>query len=119
MGVLIVDDSQFMRIIISNILQNHGIEVAGEASDGEEAVIKYQQLNPSIVTMDLTMKGVSGIEAVEDIMKLDPNARIIVCSAMGQKAVVSEAIKAGAKGFIIKPFEETDMINEVKRVMNM
>lgn len=119
MGVLIVDDSHFMRMIISKILSKNNINVLEEASNGEEAVEKYIELKPEIVTMDLTMQGISGIEAVEKIIKIDPMAKIIVCSAMGQKAVVSEAIKAGAIGFIVKPFEEKDFIKEIERVSKL
>lgn len=117
MGILIVDDSQFMRMIIKNILEQNGIKVAGEAINGYDAIEKYKKLKPEIVTMDLTMQGISGIEAVESILKYDEKAKIIICSAMGQKSVINEAVKAGAKGFVIKPFEEEEFLKEFFRVM--
>ncbi|MDF2879745.1 MAG: two-component system response regulator [Clostridiaceae bacterium] len=118
MGVLIVDDSQFMRMIIKKILEQKGIKVVEEAINGYDAIEKYKKFKPEVVTMDLTMQGISGIETVESILKYDPNAKIIICSAMGQKSVINEAIKVGAKGFVIKPFEEEDFLKEFFRVMN-
>lgn len=119
MGVLIVDDSRFMRSIIIEIFNKHNIEIAGEAENGIEAVIKYQSLMPDVVTMDLTMAGMSGLEAIKEIMQIDSKAYIIVCSAMGQQAIVREAIDAGARGFVVKPFDEEDLINEVKRALKI
>lgn len=119
MGVLVVDDSKFMRNIIINILNKHNIEVVGEASDGIEAVVKYEALKPDVVTMDLTMEGMNGLEAVKEIMKIDSSAHIIVCSAMGQQAIVKEAIDAGARGFVVKPFDEENLIDEVSKALKM
>lgn len=119
MGVLIVDDSKFMRNIIMKILNKHNIEVLGEASDGIEAIVKYKALKPDVVTMDLTMEGMNGLDAVKEIVKFDSKAHIIVCSAMGQQAFVKEAIDAGARGFVIKPFEEEDLIDEVEKALKI
>lgn len=116
MRVLVVDDSKFMRNIIINILKKHNFEIAGEASNGFEGVQKYKELLPDIVTMDLTMKEMNGIDAVKEIIKIDSKAKIVVCSAMGQKDHILESIKAGAKGFVIKPFEEDEFINEIKKI---
>ena len=119
MGVLVVDDSKFMRNIIISILNKNNIEVVGEASAGIEAVIKYEALKPDVVTMDLTMEGMNGIEAVKEIIKIDSKAHIIVCSAMGQQAIVKEAIDAGARGFVVKPFDEENLIDEVSKALKM
>lgn len=117
MGVLIVDDSKFMRNIIIKILKKNNIEIAGEASNGKEAVLKYKELKPEVVTMDLTMREMTGIEAVEEIIKIDPKAKIIVCSAMGQQEIIKEAVVAGARGFVIKPFEEEDLVKEINKAL--
>lgn len=119
MGVLVVDDSKFMRNIIINILNKNNIEVVGEASDGIEAVVKYEALKPDVVTMDLTMEGMNGLDAVKEIIKIDSKAHIIVCSAMGQQAIVKEAIDAGARGFVVKPFDEENLIDEVSKALKM
>lgn len=117
MGILVVDDSKFMRNIIIKILKRNNIEIAGEASNGKEAVLKYKELKPDAVTMDLTMREMTGIEAVKEIIKIDPKAQIIVCSAMGQQEIIKEAVKAGARGFVIKPFDEEDIVNEINKVL--
>lgn len=119
MGVLIVDDSKFMRNIIIGILNKHNIEVVGEASDGIEAIVKYKALKPAVVTMDLTMEGMNGLDAVREIIKIDSKAHIIVCSAMGQQAFVKEAIDAGARGFVVKPFDDEDLIDEVEKALKI
>lgn len=119
MGVLIVDDSKFMRNIIIEILERNNIKVIGEASNGKEAVSMYKKLIPDVVTMDLTMREMTGIEAVREIVKLDPKAYIIVCSAMGQQEIIKEAIKEGAKGFVIKPFDEDELVNEVNKAFKL
>jgi len=91
--------------------------VAGEAANGEEAVRLYQELKPDIVTMDITMPVMNGIDAIKEIMKIDPNAKIIVCSAMGQKPMVIEALQAGAKDFLVKPFEPARVIQALKKAL--
>lgn len=117
MGVLIVDDSKFMRNIITEIFKRNNIQISGEASSGKEGVLKYKELTPEVVTMDLTMREMSGIEAVKEIIKINPKAQIVVCSAMGQQEIIKEAVKAGARGFVIKPFDEKDLVNEVNKAL--
>lgn len=103
--VLIVDDTAFMRKMLGDMLKKNGYEVIGEAANGVEAVEQYQELNPDIVTMDITMPEKNGIEALTDIIALNPDAVVIMCSAMGQQNMVQQALEAGAKDFIIKPFK--------------
>ena len=103
--VLIVDDLAFMRMMIKDILQKNGFEVIGEASNGIEAVNLYKKERPDVVTMDITMPDMDGIEAVKEIRAFDPSAKVIMCSAMGQQSMVMDAIKSGAKDFIVKPFQ--------------
>lgn len=103
--VLITDDTAFMRMTLRNVIEKNGYEVVGEAANGEEAITLYQELKPDLVTMDITMPKVDGITAIKEIMKIDPQAKIIVCSAMGQKPMVIEALSAGAKDFLVKPFD--------------
>ncbi|GAB3068768.1 response regulator [Virgibacillus ainsalahensis] len=102
--ILITDDAAFMRMQLKDILTRLGHEVIGEAENGKDAIKKYQELRPELVTMDITMPQMNGVEAVREIKKLDPCVKIIMCSAMGQQALVVEAIQAGAKDFIVKPF---------------
>ena len=115
--VLVVDDAAFMRMMIKDILIKHGYEVVGEATNGAEAMVRYKELAPDLVTMDITMPEMDGITAVREIKKLDPNARIIMCSAMGQQAMVLEAIQAGARDFVVKPFQADRVIDAVKKAM--
>jgi two-component system, chemotaxis family, chemotaxis protein CheY len=115
--ILVVDDAAFMRMMIRDILIKNGYEVAGEAANGNEAVLKYQELRPDVTTMDITMPEMDGITAVREIRKVDPNARIIMCSAMGQQAMVLDAIQAGARDFIVKPFQEDRVIDAIKKVL--
>lgn len=115
MGVLIVDDSMFMRSIITKILNKHEINILGEANNGKEAIEKYKELKPEVVTMDLMMNVMSGLEALKEIIKIDPKAQIIICSSMGQEAFIKEAIGLGAKGFVIKPFDEEALLDEVNK----
>jgi two-component system, chemotaxis family, chemotaxis protein CheY len=115
--VLIVDDAKFMRKTLTSILQNAGYEVIGEAENGQEAVDLYRTLQPDLITMDITMPQMSGIEAVKKIKEEYPDAKIIMCSAMGQQKMVVEAIEAGAKDFIVKPFDEIRVQDAMKRVL--
>ena len=115
--VLICDDAIFMRTMISDILQQSGFEIIGEAESGLEAIEKYKQLRPDLVTMDIVMPDMGGIDAVREITKLDANARILMCSAMGQQALVVEAIQAGAKDFVVKPFQPSRVLEAVQRVL--
>jgi two-component system chemotaxis response regulator CheY len=115
--VLIVDDTKFMRNILAGILKKKDLEIAGEAVNGRDAIEKYKELRPDIVTMDIIMPEIDGIQAVKEIMKFDPNAKILMCSAMGQQALVIEAIQAGAKDFVIKPFQPTRVLEAVDRTL--
>ncbi len=114
--VLIVDDAKFMRMTLTNILQKGNHTVVGEAENGRKAVELYRELKPDIVTMDITMPEMTGIEAVKQIKAIDPQAKIIMCSAMGQQKLVVEAIEAGAKDFIVKPFDENRVLEAIHRV---
>jgi len=115
--VLIVDDAAFMRMMVRDILTKNGYEVVGEAGDGAQAVEKYRELKPDLVTMDITMPEMDGIQALKEIKKIDPNARVIMCSAMGQQAMVIDAIQAGAKDFIVKPFQADRVIEAIKKTL--
>lgn len=115
--VLIVDDAIFMRTMIGDILKQVDFEVVGEAANGVEAVEKYKELRPDLVTMDIVMPDMGGIDAVREIMKQDPNARILMCSAMGQQGLVVEAIQAGARDFVVKPFQPSRVLEAVQRLL--
>ncbi len=115
--VLIVDDAAFMRMMIKDILQKNGFEVVGEASNGIEAVNLYKKERPDVVTMDITMPDMDGIEAVKEIRTFDANAKIIMCSAMGQQSMVMDAIKSGAKDFIVKPFQADRVLEAIRKVV--
>ena len=114
--VLIVDDASFMRISIKNMLTKNGYEVVGEAENGKIGVEKYKELSPDIVTMDITMPEMSGLDALKEIVKSDPAAKVVMVSAMGQEAMVRDAIMSGAKGFIVKPFKEEGIIAAIKKL---
>jgi two-component system chemotaxis response regulator CheY len=115
--VLVVDDAIFMRTMIADILESAGFEIVGEASSGVEAVERYKELEPDLVTMDIVMPDMGGIDAVREIMKVDPNARILIVSAMGQQGLVVEAIQAGARDFVVKPFQPSRVLEAVQRVL--
>jgi two-component system, chemotaxis family, chemotaxis protein CheY len=115
--VLIVDDAVVMRMMIKGILSKNGFEVVGEAQNGVDAVEKYKQLMPDLVTMDVVMPEMDGISAVKEIIAHDPNARIIMCTSMGQQALVVEAIQAGAKSFITKPFQPPKILETINKVL--
>lgn len=106
-----------MRTLLKNILFPKGYEIAGEAENGAMAVEKYKQLKPDLVTMDIVMPGVNGIDALKQIKAFDPNARVIMCTAVGQEAMVRTAIVSGAKGYIVKPFQAPKVIEEVQKVL--
>jgi two-component system chemotaxis response regulator CheY len=116
--VMVVDDSLFMRMVIKSILVEDGHEIVAEATNGKEAVDKYSQYQPDIVTMDITMPEMNGIQAVREIVSRHPDARIIMCTAMGQHYMVLDAIQAGAKGFIMKPFDKRRVLEEIRKVAN-
>ncbi|MBO8168003.1 MAG: response regulator [Thermoanaerobacteraceae bacterium] len=113
--VLIVDDAAFMRMMIKDILTKNGYEVVAEAENGAVAVELYKEHKPDVVTMDITMPEMDGIQAVKAIRAFDPSANIIMCSAMGQQAMVMEAIQAGAKDFVVKPFQQDRVLQAVAR----
>ena len=116
-NILICDDAAFMRMMIKDILTKNGYTVAGEAENGLKAVEKYAELKPDIVTMDITMPEMDGIEALKEIKKVDAGAKIVMCSAMGQQAMVIESIQAGARDFIVKPFQADRVLEAVKKVI--
>ncbi len=116
-NVLIVDDSPFMRAILKSIIIKDDFKLAGEAGTGSEAAALYQQVRPDLVTMDIVMPDMDGIEAVKQIRGFDPEAKIIMVSAMGQQAMVIDAIQAGARDFIIKPFQTPRVHEAIKRVL--
>jgi two-component system chemotaxis response regulator CheY len=115
--ILVVDDAAVIRLMLAKILNGNEYEVVGEAGNGSDAVQKYQDLRPDLVTMDITMPDMDGIKAVQAIRKIDPNAKIIMCSAMGQKMMVLEAIEAGAANFIVKPFDEAKVKEVIRRTL--
>ncbi len=117
MNVLIVDDSAFMRKLLSKILAQSGYNVVGEAENGVEAVKKYEELHPDLVTMDIVMPEVDGLKATEVILKRDKNAKIVMCTSVGQEEKMKRAIEAGAVGYITKPFQAQSVIRELKGVM--
>lgn len=116
-GILVADDASFMRMMIKDILTKNGFEIAGEAVNGLDAVDKYKELKPELVIMDITMPEMDGIQAVKEIKSIDPNAKIIMCSAMGQQAMVIEAIQAGARDFVVKPFQQERVIEAVRKAL--
>ena len=115
--IMICDDAAFMRMMIKDILTKNGYEIAAEAENGAVAVEKYQDAKPDLVLMDITMPDMDGIQALKKIKEIDPNANIIMCSAMGQQAMVIEAIQSGAKDFIVKPFQAERVLEAVKKVV--
>jgi two-component system chemotaxis response regulator CheY len=115
--VLIVDDAAFMRMMLKDILTKNGYQIAGEAPNGLKAVELYKLEKPDVVTMDITMPEMDGIQALKEIKAIDPSARVIMCSAMGQQAMVMEAIKSGAKDFIVKPFQPERVLESLKKVL--
>lgn len=116
-SILIVDDAAFMRMMIKDILSKNGYTVVGEAENGIKAIEKYKELNPDLVIMDITMPEMDGIQAVKQIKALNGASKIIMCSAMGQQAMVIESIQAGARDFIVKPFQAERVIEAVKKVV--
>ncbi len=115
--ILIVDDAAFMRMMIKDVITKNGFEVAGEAVNGMDAVDKYNELKPDLVLMDITMPEMDGIQALKKIKEGDSDAKVIMCSAMGQQAMVIEAIQSGAKDFIVKPFQPERILEAVQKVL--
>lgn len=116
-NILICDDAAFMRMMIKDILSKNGYNVVGEAENGLVAVDKYTETKPDLVLMDITMPEMDGINALKKIKEKDPNASVIMCSAMGQQAMVIESIQAGARDFIVKPFQPDRVLEAVKKVV--
>lgn len=116
-NILICDDAAFMRMMIKDILTKNGYNVVGEAENGLRAVEKYNELKPDLVLMDITMPEMDGIQALKKIKESDTGASVIMCSAMGQQAMVIESIQSGAKDFIVKPFQADRVIEAIKKVV--
>jgi two-component system chemotaxis response regulator CheY len=116
--VLVVDDAIFMRRMISDILVENGMEIVGEADTGARAIDRYKELRPDLVTMDIIMPEMNGIDAVRKIIEHDAQAKIVMCSALGQQALVQDAIAAGAKDFLIKPFNAARVVEVIAKVFN-
>lgn len=116
-NILICDDAAFMRMMIKDILTKNGYNVVGEAENGVRAIEMYKETKPDLVLMDITMPEMDGIGALKGIRAKDPNAQVIMCSAMGQQAMVIEAIQSGAKDFIVKPFQAERVLEAVKKVI--
>ncbi len=114
--VLIVDDAAFMRVSIKNMLVKNGYEIVGEAENGRVAVQKYKELAPDIVTMDITMPEMDGLDGLKEIMSFNPRANVIMITAMGQESMVREAVQNGAKGFVVKPFKEDVIVSALKSI---
>lgn len=114
--VLIVDDAVFMRMKLRDILEKNGYEVVAEAQNGIEAIEKYKSERPDLVTMDITMPEMDGVTALRGIKNIDPNAKVIMCSAMGQQSMVMDAIQAGARDFIVKPFDNDRVLESLNKV---
>jgi two-component system chemotaxis response regulator CheY len=116
--ILIVDDAQFMRNILKKIFTSNGYEVVAEAATADEGVKAYLKIRPDMVTMDICMPNKSGIEAIKEITQQDDKAKILVCSALGQELLVMEAIQAGAKDFIVKPFKKEKILDTIEKVLS-
>ena len=114
--VMIVDDAEFMRMIIRDILLMHGHEVVAEVNDGEEAIQTYLEVKPDIVLMDIIMPDMDGKEALQKLLTVDPEAKIVMCSSLGQQALITESMKIGAMGFIVKPFEPDGMLDVIRKI---
>jgi two-component system chemotaxis response regulator CheY len=115
--VLVVDDAAFMRKMVSDALAQGGHEVVGEAANGDEAIVRFQELKPDVMTLDITMPEKDGLAALKEIVALDPSARVVMCSALGQEAKVLEAIKSGAKDFVVKPFRAERVLEAVGKAL--
>jgi two-component system chemotaxis response regulator CheY len=117
-SILIVDDAAFMRMMIKDILTKNGYQVVGEAADGVQAIEKYKECIPDLVTMDITMPEMDGITALKEIKKINPNVKVIMCSGMGQQAMVIDAIQAGARDFIVKPFQSDRVLEAISKTLS-
>lgn len=117
--VLIVDDAIFMRTVLKKMLTEESFEICGEANNGKEAIKKAKELEPDVITLDITMPEMDGVTALPQILEASPSSKVIMCSAMGQQPMVIEAIKNGAKDFIVKPFQKTRVIQAIENVLNI
>jgi two-component system chemotaxis response regulator CheY len=117
--ILVVDDAIFMRSMIRDIFAHEPVVIAGEAENGAEAVRLYQELRPDLTTMDIVMPQMDGITALKEIIRLDPVAKVVMCSALGQEALITEAIEAGARDFIVKPFQPSRVLKVVQSVLGL
>jgi two-component system chemotaxis response regulator CheY len=115
----VVDDSLFMRTAMTKILTENGMEIAGQADNGQSAIEKYKELRPDLVTMDIIMPEKSGIDAVREILAIDPKALVVMCSALGQKALVDDALNAGAIDFLVKPFNASSVVEVVEKALHL
>jgi two-component system, chemotaxis family, chemotaxis protein CheY len=118
-NVLIVDDLAFIKIVLRDIIEKSGFRVVGEASNGEQAISLYQDTRPDVVLMDITMPGMDGLTAMKKIREIDPAARIIICSALGQQRLILQAIQQGAKDFIVKPFQPERVVSALKKALDI
>ncbi|MGF7050239.1 two-component system chemotaxis response regulator CheY [Paenibacillus sp. DS2015] len=116
--ILVVDDSLFMRVILKEIILNMGHTVIGEAENGIEAIQRYSELQPDLITMDINMPMMSGITALKEILEINPQAKILICSALGQQKFITEAIRAGAKDFVVKPIQEERVIEAISKIIS-
>ncbi len=114
--VMIVDDAELMRMVIKDTLLKHGYEVVAEVGDGEEAIQTYLEVKPDIVLMDIIMPDMDGKEALQKLLIMDPDAKIVMCSSLGQQALITESMKIGAMGFIVKPFEPDGMLDVIRKI---
>ncbi len=116
-NIIVVDDSLFMRQILKELITGMGHVVIGEAEDGYEAVLKYSELRPDMITMDINMPKMSGVTALKEILKIDPAAKVLICSALGQQSMITESIRAGAKDFVVKPIQDERVMEAIKKVL--
>jgi two-component system chemotaxis response regulator CheY len=115
--ILVVDDAAFMRKMVMDILREGGHEIVGEAANGDEAVERYRELRPDVTTLDITMPGKDGLTALQEIMAMDPSAKVVMCSALSQESKVLEAVRGGAKDFIAKPFGPQRVLSAIEKVV--
>ena len=115
--VLVVDDAAFMRKMVTDALTRGGHEIVGEAANGVEALVRFQELRPDVTTLDITMPEKDGLAALKEILSFDPTARVVMCSALGQESKVLESIKAGAKDFVVKPFQADRVLDAVSKAL--
>jgi two-component system chemotaxis response regulator CheY len=118
-NVLIADDLKFIKLVLRELVEKAGFRVVGEASNGEEAVELYQDKRPDVVILDITMPKMDGLAALKQILKIDPEAKVIMCSALGQQSLMVQALQLGAKDFIVKPFREERVIAAIKHILDI